>query len=62
MNNDKLLGILALALGAALAWIVFEPVMAATAARGVSIDVVKAAAGLLLGILLGWEVVARLRR
>jgi len=54
--------LLALAIGGALAWFLFEPVMSATAAHGVGVDTLITAAVLLLGVLLGWEVVERLRR
>jgi len=60
--TDKLLGLMALAIGGALAWFLFEPVMSATAAHGVSVDTLITVAVLLLGVLLGWEVVERLRR
>jgi len=60
--TDKLLGLIALAIGGVLAWFVFEPVMAATAAHGVNADTLITAVVLLLGVLVGWEVVARLRR
>ena len=60
--TDKLLGLMALAIGGALAWFLFEPVMSATAAHGVSVDTLITAAVLLLGVLLGWEVAERLRR
>ena len=60
--TDKLLGLMALAIGGALAWFLFEPVMSATAAHGVSVDTLLTAVVLLLGVLLGWEVVERSRR
>jgi hypothetical protein len=60
--TDKLLGLMALAIGGALAWFVFEPVMSATAAHGVNTDTLLTVVVLLLGVLLGWEVVGRLRR
>ena len=62
MTTDRLLGLLALAIGGALAWFLFEPVMSATAAHGVNADTLLNAVVLLLGVLLGWEVVERLRR
>ena len=62
LMTDRLLGLLALAIGSALAWFLFEPVMSATAAHGVNADTLITAVVLLLGVLLGWEVVARLRR
>ena len=60
--TDKLLGLIALAIGGALAWLLFEPVMSATAAHGVNADTLLNAVVLLLGVLVGWEVVDRLRR
>jgi hypothetical protein len=36
MTTDRLLGLMALAIGGALAWFLFEPVMLATAAHGVN--------------------------
>jgi hypothetical protein len=60
--TDKLLGVMALAIGGALAWFLFEPVMSATAAHGVNADTLLNAVVLLLGVLVGWEVVDRLRR
>jgi hypothetical protein len=60
--TDKLLGLIALAIGGALAWFLFEPVMSATAAQGVNADTLLTAVVLLLGVLVGWEVVERLRR
>ena len=60
--TDKLLGLIALAIGGALAWFIFEPVMSATAAQGVNADTLLTAVVLLLGVLLGWAVVDRLRR
>ena len=60
--TDKLLGLMALAIGGALAWFLFEPVMSATAAQGVNTDTLLTAVVLLLGVLLGWEVVERSRR
>ena len=62
MTTDRLLGLMALAIGGALAWFLFEPVMSATAAHGVNADTLLTAVVLLLGVLLGWEVVERLRR
>ena len=62
LMTDRLLGLMALLIGGALAWFLFEPVMSATAARGVGVDTLITAAVLLLGVLLGWEVVERLRR
>ena len=60
--TDKLLGLMALAIGGALAWFLFEPVMSATAAHGVNADTLLTVVVLLLGVLVGWEVVERLRR
>jgi hypothetical protein len=60
--TDKLLGLMALAIGGALAWFLFEPVMSATAAHGVNTDTLLTVVVLLLGVLLGWTVVDRLRR
>ena len=64
--TDKLLGLMALVIGGALAWFLFEPVMSATAAHGVNADTLLNAVvvllGVLLGVLVGWEVVERLRR
>ena len=60
--TDKLLGLMALAIGGALAWFLFEPVMSATAAHGVNTDTLLNAVVLLLGVLVGWAVVDRLRR
>ena len=64
--TDKLLGLMALAIGGALAWFLFEPVMSAMAAHGVNADTLLNAVvvllGVLLGVLVGWEVVERLRR
>ena len=60
--TDKLLGLMALVIGGALAWFLFEPVMSATAAHGVNADTLLNAVVLLLGVLVGWEVVERLRR
>ena len=62
MTTDRLLGLMALAIGGALAWFLFEPVMSATAAQGVNTDTLLTAVVLLLGVLVGWEVVERLRR
>ncbi len=62
LMTDRLLGLIALAIGGALAWFVFEPVMSATAAHGVNADTLLTAVVLLLGVLVGWEVVDRLRR
>jgi hypothetical protein len=53
---------MALAIGGALAWFLFEPVMSATAAHGVNTDTLLTVVVLLLGVLVGWEVVERLRR
>jgi predicted lysophospholipase L1 biosynthesis ABC-type transport system permease subunit len=60
--TDRLLGLMALAIGGALAWFLFEPVMSATAAHGVNTDTLLTVVVLLLGVLVGWEVVERLRR
>ena len=60
--TDKLLGLMALAIGGALAWFLFEPVMSATAAHGVNTDTLLTVVVLLLGVLVGWAVVDRLRR
>ena len=60
--TDKLLGVLALAIGGALAWFLFEPVMSTTAAHGVNTDTLLTVVVLLLGVLVGWAVVDRLRR
>jgi predicted lysophospholipase L1 biosynthesis ABC-type transport system permease subunit len=62
MTTDRLLGLMALAIGGALAWFLFEPVMSTTAAHGVNADTLITAVVLLLGVLVGWEVVERLRR
>ena len=62
MTTDRLLGLMALAIGGALAWFLFEPVMSATAAHGVNTDTLLTVVVLLLGVLVGWEVVDRLRR
>ena len=62
MTTDRLLGLMALAIGGALAWFLFEPVMSATAAHGVNTDTLLTVVVLLLGVLLGWTVVDRLRR
>jgi hypothetical protein len=62
MTTDRLLGLMALAIGGALAWFVFEPVMSATAAHGVNADTLITAVVLLLGVLVGWAVVDHLRR
>jgi len=60
--TDRLLGLMALAIGGALAWFLFEPIMSATAAHGVNTDTLLNTVVLLLGVLVGWEVVERLRR
>lgn len=60
--TDKLPAFMALVIGGALAWFLFEPIMAATAAHGVGVDTVKVGVVLLLGVLLGWIAVERLRR
>jgi hypothetical protein len=60
--TDRLLGLMALAIGGALAWFLFEPVMSATAAHGVNTDTLLTVVVLLLGVLVGWAVVERLRR
>ena len=60
--TDRLLGLMALAIGGALAWFLFELVMSATAAHGVNTDTLLTVVVLLLGVLLGWTVVDRLRR
>jgi phage terminase large subunit-like protein len=60
--TDRLLGLMALAIGGALAWFLFEPVMSATAAHGVNADTLLTVVVLLLGVLVGWAVVDRLRR
>jgi len=60
--TDRLLGLMALLIGGALAWFIFEPVMSATAAHGVNADTLLNTVVLLLGVLVGWEVVERLRR
>ena len=39
--TDRLLGVMALVIGGALAWFLFEPVMSATAAHGVSVDAMR---------------------
>ena len=62
MTTDRLLGLMALAIGGALAWFLFEPVMSATAAHGVNTDTLLTVVVLLLGVLVGWAVVDRLRR
>ena len=62
MTTDRLLGLMALAIGGALAWFLFEPVMSTTAAHGVNADTLLTVVVLLLGVLVGWEVVERLRR
>ena len=62
MTTDKLLGLMALAIGGALAWFLFEPVMSTTAAHGVNTDTLLTVVVLLLGVLVGWAVVDRLRR
>jgi HAMP domain-containing protein len=60
--TDRLLGLMALAIGGALAWFLFEPVMSATAAHGVNTDTLLTAVVLLLGVLVRVEeVVERLR-
>ena len=60
--TDMLLGLVALAVVGALGWFLFEPVMSANAAHGVNSDTLLNAVVLLLGVLVGWEVVERLRR
>ena len=62
MTTDKLLGLMALAIGGALAWFLFEPGLSATAAHGVNTDTLLTAVVLLLGVLVGWAVVDHLRR
>jgi len=62
LMTDRLLGLLALAIGGALAWFIFEPVMSTTAAHGVNTDTLLTVVVLLLGVLVGWAVVDRLRR
>ena len=59
--TDKLLGLMALAIGGALAWLLFEPVMSATAAPGVNADPLLNEVVLPLCVPIGWEQVERFR-
>jgi hypothetical protein len=55
MTTDRLLGLMALAIGGALAWFLFEPVMSATAAHGVNADTLLNRLCCYLAPLVGWE-------
>ena len=60
--TDKLLGLMALAIGGALGWFLFEPVMSATAAHGIGVDTIVTIGAVLALLLLLWAVVDLLRR
>ena len=60
--TDKLLGLMALAIGGALGWLMFEPVMSATAAHGIGVDTIVTIGAVLALLLLLWAVVDLLRR
>ena len=60
--TDRLLGLLALAIGGALGWLMFGPIMTATAARGIGVDTIVTIGAALAVLLLLWAVVDLLRR
>jgi hypothetical protein len=60
--TDRLLGLVALAIGGALGWLMFGPIMTATAARGVGVDTIATIGAALAVLLLLWSVVDLLRR
>jgi hypothetical protein len=60
--TDRLLGLMALLIGGALAWLLFEPVMSATAAHGIGVDTIVTIGAVLALLLLLWAVVDLLRR
>ena len=60
--TDRLLGLVALLIGGALAWFLFEPVMSATAAHGIGVDTIVTIGAVLALLLLLWAVVDLLRR
>ncbi len=62
LMTDKLLGLVALVIGGALAWFIFEPVMSATAAHGIGVDTIVTIGAVLALLLLLWAVVDLLRR
>ena len=62
MTTDRLLGLMALAIGGALGWLMFEPVMSATAAHGIGVDTIVTIGAALAALLLLWAVVDLLRR
>ncbi len=62
MTTDRLLGLMALAIGGALGWLMFGPIMTATAARGIGVDTIVTIGAALAVLLLLWAVVDLLRR
>jgi hypothetical protein len=53
---------MALAIGGALGWLMFGPIMTATAARGIGVDTIVTIGAALAVLLLLWSVADLLRR
>ena len=60
--TDKLLGLLALAIGGALAWFLFGPIMATATAHSIGVDTIVTIGAALAVLLLLWAAVDLLRR
>ena len=60
--TDKLLGLMALVIGGALAWLMFGPIMATATAHSIDIDTIVTIGAVLAGLLLLWAVADLLRR
>jgi hypothetical protein len=62
MKGKEVSGLAILSIGGALGYFLFEPIMSAAAARGISVDTIISVGAILAALILAWEVVARLRR
>ena len=60
--TDKLLGVLALAIGGALGWLMFGRIMATATAHSIGVDTIVTIGAALALLLLLWAVVDLLRR
>jgi hypothetical protein len=62
MTTDRLLGLMALAIGGALGWLMFGPIMATATAHSIGVDTIVTIGAALAVLLLLWAVVDLLRR
>jgi hypothetical protein len=62
MTTDRLLGLMALAIGGALGWLMFGRIMATATAHSIGVDTIVTIGAALAVLLLLWAVVDLLRQ